>query len=341
MAASRDLRVDVLRGVALLSMFIAHTAPPGPWEPATYLTNYLTAALFAALVGVGLHLSWQRHGPGPRYWIGAFVRGLALIVLGQVVAGFGAQIVEVLTYLGALTWVMALLAWVPTWAAGLGCLGMAIASPILREAYADGGLVSGPLEIAGIDVWQVLLTGPTYRVSALLAWALLGVFVFTTLRSVSRGDMAGVAGFAALACLGMWALRSWAGVDLEPYDGMTPSILFNGFAVVLAWSVTWLIADAVGESAQSWLAGPGQMTLTLYVAHAAWLAYDVKVLADGARGDNTWTNLLVLIAGSLILATAWRALVRVHPWRRGPIEGALDGIVDGLSPGGARSSRAR
>ena len=55
-AAHRLVWVDVARGLALVSMFLAHAAPSGGPGGALHLTEFLTAALFAALVGVGAAL---------------------------------------------------------------------------------------------------------------------------------------------------------------------------------------------------------------------------------------------------------------------------------------------
>ena len=48
----RDARVDMLRGLALVSMFVAHCAPDdGPFRLAA-LTEFATAPLFALLIGI-------------------------------------------------------------------------------------------------------------------------------------------------------------------------------------------------------------------------------------------------------------------------------------------------
>ena len=74
--ARRDLRVDAVRGVALVSMYVAHCAPTaGPGHVLT-LSEYATYPLFALLVGVGAEL-----GPrsGRASWVGPLVRGAVLI----------------------------------------------------------------------------------------------------------------------------------------------------------------------------------------------------------------------------------------------------------------------
>ena len=45
--------MDAARGVAVISMFVAHTAPSNGTADVLYLSEFLTFPLFALLVGVG------------------------------------------------------------------------------------------------------------------------------------------------------------------------------------------------------------------------------------------------------------------------------------------------
>ena len=60
MTRARDVGVDALRGVALVSMFVAHTAPVTRFSAFDDLSEYLTYPLFADLVGMGAALGRGR-----------------------------------------------------------------------------------------------------------------------------------------------------------------------------------------------------------------------------------------------------------------------------------------
>lgn len=57
----RHLWLDIARGAAVISMLIAHTAPVGG---VFNVTEYLTAPLFAALIGASLSYSWEAWDSG-------------------------------------------------------------------------------------------------------------------------------------------------------------------------------------------------------------------------------------------------------------------------------------
>ena len=54
-AGQRFVGVDLARGLAVVFMIFAHTSPSAIDIP----TEYLTAPLFALLIGVGLELAWR------------------------------------------------------------------------------------------------------------------------------------------------------------------------------------------------------------------------------------------------------------------------------------------
>lgn len=49
---------------------------------------------------------------------------------------------------------------------------------------------------------------------------------------------------------------------------------------------------------------------------------------DGRGADDTWFNLAALLAGGILLPLLWRALVRVRPFRVGPLEGVVRLVTD-------------
>lgn len=322
----RDLRVDVLRCVALVSMFVAHCAPSSPVSKVTDLSEYLTAALFAFLVGVGTQLSWSRRRSLPGFFAAAVLRGSVLLALGAWIDDWGAQIYVVLAFLGVLTWVSALVVALPSLVLAVvaACLLVVapwvqdVVTPVWQRQVAEGH---------GTRAWvlELLATGPAYRVVGLLLWSVLGLlgvrlFVVRDDRSRLLLPVAGVA--AALAAV-VFAAHELVPFALDPYDGRTQSLLFNAALVTaVAAFVLWL-SPRLPRSVERVLALAGAMTLTAYVAQIGWLAYYVREVRPG-QTDDSWLNMLGLTLGSIALAVAWNAVVRVQPWRRGPLEGPVD-----------------
>ena len=178
--SARRADVDVVRFLALASMYVAHVAPvPGPAH-VLELSEYLTMPLFALLIGVGAQLGSRRTGAGQ--WAAVVVRGLALVGLGLALERAEAQVVIVLVHLGVLVVVAALLARLPDLALGLVGVAALVGGPLLvRNTPAD--LVMGQgwaSDLAGF-AWA---DGP-YRLLPMVVHAALGILL--TRHLVTRG----------------------------------------------------------------------------------------------------------------------------------------------------------
>ena len=116
---------------------------------------------------------------------------------------------------------------------------------------------------------------------------------------------------------------------MEAYDVTYRVLTFDALLVV---AITLVVAGAAGllPAAAVPLAAMGGMSLSLYCLQVRWLAYDVHTLHPGAS-DDSWLNVALLVLGSAALALIWRAVVRVEPWRRGPLEGPVSAGVRLLS----------
>ena len=134
---SRSTRLDGLdaaRGLAVVSMLIAHLSPVG--GPAN-ITEYLTAPLFAVVIGVAMGLVLEdRRPPGRTFLRDNALRGILLVLLGVLLQALYDQIVVVLPYLGLLIIVLApvalLLHRVPIVTLGVAA-GLAVLSPLVME----------------------------------------------------------------------------------------------------------------------------------------------------------------------------------------------------------------
>lgn len=324
---NRRADVDLVRCLALLSMYVAHVAPvPGPLR-VLELSEYLTMPLFALLVGVGAQLGVWSDRSNAGWARSTVVRATVLIGLALALERAGAQIVIVLLHLGVLVVVAAVLARLPSGAVVAGAAAAFIGGQVLvRRASLDTVSGSWVDEIA-LFGWA----GGPYRFIFMVVFAAAGILVS---RWWLRGRRArsvlvpGVAGSALLVgAAAMLAAEQLGRVDLVPYSGTAQETVLDTLLAVGVAGVGLALARAlgripIGRGVLSVLAGAGAMTLSLYALQVLWLAYDVRVLHPGER-DDSWVNLAVLCVGSLVLAWAWHALVRAEPWRRGPIEGPV------------------
>ncbi len=343
--------VDVARGVALVSMFVAHVAPSGGPAGVLNLSEHLTAALFAALVGVSARLEVQGLGVG-RALVRAMVRAAALLGAAWLTSLFDAAVVDVLTHLAVITVLMALLAALPLavhlvlalLAGGGGILLTAAGTLAVADALAPAARALG-LDLAELvpAVAGFLTAGP-YRLTSFLAWALLGAVLVRTVhgtttttlpRSARLTGLGWAAGGVALAGIVLALSRTQTGAMPVPYTGTAAEILVDTGLVLGVLGLCAAVVPARVPLLTDLLAVPGAMTLSVYVAHQAYLG---RVLdagpgpwLDDAGRDDTWFNLAVLVLGAILLPLLWRALVRVRPFRAGPLEGIIRLATDPIA----------
>ncbi len=323
----RRADVDAVRFLALVSMYVAHVAPvPGPAH-VLELSEYLTMPLFALLIGVGAQLGARRTGPG--HWASVAVRGLALVGVGLALERAEAQIVIVLVHLGVLVVVAALLARLPdVIVAVVGVVALVGGWLLVERTSLDPAVGEGwTHDLAGF-VWA---DGP-YRLLPMVLYACLGILVARHLvagRGAGSVLVPGVLGTGLLLVVGaMLAAEQKGLVDLVPYSGTLQETGLDALVATGVCLVGLAVARLLDRRLVAAFAAVGAMTLTLYVLQVLWLAYDVRVLHPG-QADDSWSNLAVLLVGSLVVTAAWRLVVRPEPWRKGPLEGVL-GTVTGL-----------
>lgn len=344
-ARPRLVWLDVARGLALLSMFTAHVAPsPGPLGVLN-LSEFLTAALFAALVGASVDLEADRYG-----WVracgAAVVRAAAMVACGWLTGFFGADVVDVLVHLAVVTLVAVLLCRLPSAVlAVLGGLAAVAGVWVTRAGPQTVFEWAAPLLRAGVDPHLVgtvvsgwLTYGP-YRILLLCAYGLLGMVLVRLLqrspRLVALGWAAAgsVAGAAAVS-----TARVMTGESPIPYTGSVAEVVLCLGLVAAALGFCAALTPDRRPALTALLAVPGSMTLTVYVVHQLYLGWGraaLSTVADGtglwtdaAGRDDTWFNLAVLCVGGIALPLLWRAAVRAEPWRRGLFEGPIRLLTD-------------
>lgn len=317
--------LDVVRFLALISMFIAHVAPsPGPGR-ILELSEYVTMPLFALVIGAGAQLAHGRlaqTGDRRHWWLSLGVRVGALLGLGLLLEQAGAQVVIVLVHLAALALVAAVLAACPTSVvAGSGVAAFVVTPVLMREGLFFGA----DLDPAGRSAWiqNFLWAGEPYRLGSMIVYAALGIVLARRwLGSRPSLTPALVGTGATVLAIGLLAAEQLGRVDLVPYSGSAAETALDVCLAVGVMGLGLTLARVLPAGIARTLAATGAMTLSFYAIHIWFLAYDVRVLHPGMR-DDSWLNLAVLVVGSVVIATGWRFAVRPEPWRRGPLEGPL------------------
>ncbi len=313
--------LDLARGVAVLSMLVAHLSPVG--GPAD-VTEYLTAPLFAVVIGVSMGLRTSREPPEPAATVvlDNVLRGALLVALGLVLQPLYSQIVVILPYLGLLVVVLAPLALLlrrtPVLTLGLAA-GLAVLSPVLMARARDLAAGRGDdLGTAARTLLDWLATGQSYRLTSLLPMALGGLALAAVLPRAGRGRP----GWAvALVLFGTSVATYLLGASspdgARAYSGTTAEIVGSTFLAAGSVVLAFLVVD-VGRR---WRLGPvlepvlatGRLALTAYALQVLVLAA-VAAVRDGAPDDG-WA----MLAGTtvVVVGVCWLLDRR---WGTGPLE---------------------
>ena len=331
---TRILVPDVLRGVAIVAMLVAHAVPFLPGAPSAlkflmYNINDVASPLFALVMGMSAQIVTQRtpRTQRGRMLLQQVVRGLLLIALGLWMTGWGSWVAIVLCQLGVLLIVGApllllssrSLVGVTAAVVILGAPANAWARSNLGWAYSDP---EGPAST--VAQWVVLSTH--YRLTNLLPFFLLGALL---LRHGFRRDallwvMLAVAPLAWL--VGPTLERVRPASDLS--SGSYPDTLHDVGLVFLVYVVIVVLAGVhsprparVVAAVVEPLRAVGAVALSLYVLHVAVLAR----LAPGAvrPTENDLIGWLVIVPGTLAVGYLWWRFVGTGPveWLMGAVTG--------------------
>lgn len=319
-ASGRDHRVDILRGLALVAMFLAHCAPsPGPLRLVD-LTEFVTAPLFALLIGVGAELGDRGSRGLPAAFARAGLRAAVLAVLGLWVSTWGAQVDVVLLYLALPTLLAPILARLPLGALGALAAACWAAAPFFADHFAAkvlDGKTRG--DEVSARLWDVVFTGERYRLSTLMVFTCLGAVLWRLMSSVrSNWHVATIGAVSLLAATGLMLAKQDGRVHFEPYSGTHLEVAFSA---LLAVAVAALFLGLWPEHVDvPLLSVAGAMTLSVYVMQVAYLSWYAHSHAATVT-DDSWANVAVLTLGGLMLPLLWRSAVPREPLTKGPIEG--------------------
>ena len=306
-------------------MFVAHTAPSDGPAGLLYLSEFVTAPLFAVLIGMGMWLGWsrieQRAGARGRFVAGVAVRAAALIATGLLLERLPAQVLIVLVHLGVLMLVVVFVVRLPsTVVAGIG-LSSAVLGSVLKSELAtvQARLVTqGHPDLA--ELLDIVAGGSGgYRLTHLLAWSCLGIILARrsqltggflgshahgratdrTTWQLVRGD-ALIATGALVVGAAIVAARAAGSITLLAYQGTVQEVAFDGLLCVAAVCGGAAIVRLVPQPVVRPVAFAGAMTLTMYVAHVLVLSV-FTAWAPANSSDDSWPMLVGLVIGSLHL----------------------------------------
>ncbi|MBT2485009.1 MULTISPECIES: acyltransferase family protein [unclassified Microbacterium] len=316
-APQRLLVPDVLRGIAIIAMLIAHASPFVPNAPgvARFVTanfSELASPLFALVMGMSAELVWRQGGRVGKTLLQQTLRGLFLIVLGVWMAGWGSWVAIILAYLGVLIILGSpiLLARTPAVIAVAAVLLVA-SQPLLASARSWTWMYTAPLPVREILTWVLL--GPQYRVVNLLPLFLIGAVL---VRHGFRRDrvlwvLTAVAPLAYLA----WAFGERGG-SVE--SGEYLDTLKDIGLVSVVYVLVVLAATARRERAQRFwdvvfipLRVCGQVALSLYLLHVGLIALWNN--AYGRPVENLYLGWLVIVPGMILIGWLWWRFVGTGP----------------------------
>ncbi|UPL11300.1 heparan-alpha-glucosaminide N-acetyltransferase domain-containing protein [Microbacterium sufflavum] len=326
--AARLVIPDVLRGVAIVAMLVAHASAFVPVKPAAagFLTGNLSemaSPLFALVMGMSAQLVWNRGPRVPVTLLQQTIRGLFLIALGVWMASWGSWVAIVLGHLGVLLIVGAplLLARTP-WVIGVAAVVLVVGDPLVRLARGWAWAYTAPSPLHDLLDWVVM--SPNYRLVNLLPFFLVGGLM---IRHGLRRDRL----LAVIACLAPSAYAVWGITEyldlLRAQSGDYTDTLRDVGLVLATYVVVVLAATARGGAGRLWstvfvpFVACGQVALSLYLLHVGLIA-----LWNNAYGrplENVWLGWLVIVPGMVLIGWLWWRFVGTGPveWVMGWITG--------------------
>jgi len=291
--------LDAARGLAVVSMLVAHLCPVGGVFD---LSEYLTAPLFAVIIGISMGVQLSERRPlAMEFLRDNLQRGLVLMVLGVLLQALYDQILVVLPFLGVLVIVLAPLALLlhrlPVLTVGIAG-ALAVVGPVVIDHAREATTTSWPGW--GQDLLSWVATGESYRLVSFLPMALGGLALATVLRRAARPPEGYVVAGVLLALgIAAYALGRGTADGAAAYSGTTAEVVgatFLACATVVASFLAVALLRRVGAgSALSPLLSTGRLALTAYTLQILFLA---AIQLAGPRDDDTW---LILVATTLVV----------------------------------------
>lgn len=332
MTAARIERLivpDVLRGVAIVAMLIAHANPFLPQLPTVVRfaignINDLASPLFALVMGMSAQIVWNASLRAGTTLLQQTIRGILLIALGIWMSTWGSWVAIVLSPLGLLLIVgVPLLLLSSRLLAAVLAIVVVLGAPLNELARGRiAELMTSNIIVRDLADWTVL--GHSYRFTNLLPFFLLGALL---LRAGLRRDRAMwiMLGFAPLA----YAVRPVLEKVLHQpaaVSGSYPDTLHDVGLVFATYGVVVLLATrtplprvvgALFAPLRIW----GQLALSLYLLHVAIVTVWMRTAGFPAQNIPLgWASVVIL---PLLIAWLWWRFVGTGPveWLMGAVSG--------------------
>lgn len=318
---------DVLRGIAIVAMLIAHAMPLVPSVRSGAIgfvssnVNDLASPLFALVMGMSAALVLARPGAsGGRVVLQNAIRGAVLIGLGLWLSTWGSWIAIVLAFLGLVLLVGTPILLLRSRVVAIVALVVtAVGAPLNAAVTAsiDPTLLYSQTPLGHLLFWT--FTGPSYRVTNLLPFFLLGALL---LRHGFRRDR--LLGLIAIVAVVAYPARPILErvLGFESISGSYTDTLHD-LGLVLAVHVSVVLLTTVGAPAARRMIDAallpfravGSLALSIYVLQVAVVSTLARA-GYGYAADTPWA-FLVMVLGVWAAGVLW--------WRfcgTGPIEWA-------------------
>jgi uncharacterized protein len=327
---------DVLRGVAILAMLIAHAVPLLPQTSSAlrflmYNINDVASPLFALVMGMSAQIVAQRTARPQRgrMLVQQVVRGLLLIALGLWMTEWGSWVAIVLSQLGVLLIVgVPLVLLSSRWLAVVTAAVALLSAPVNAWARSELSWMYSDPDGPASTIAQWVALGTHYRVTNLLPFFLFGALLLRHgfRRDVVLWAMLAVAPLAYLVVPTLERVRPSSDVS----SGALPDTLHDVGLVCLVYVVVVVLATVHSPGPQRVVAAAfeplraaGALALSLYVLHVAVLA----LWAPGGERPpgNDLLGWLVVVPGTMAAAYLWWRFVGTGPveWLMGVVTGRL------------------
>lgn len=329
----RVVGVDVARGLAVLGMLVAHVGP----DDAARLPNGSSwleafdgrsAAGFALLAGVSAALLSRSATGMRRARVRILARAACLLPLGFALGALGTPVIVILpAYAVMFAMLTVALAWRPRTLL-LTAAGVLLVAPPLVLWLRDHVTGAGPLGALWSQYYPPLVW---------IAYLLVGLAVgrglaepTTPRRLLTWGAAAAVTGHlvnaVAMRALAPEHTFRRALLTTDPHSDSGVEVLANTGVVCVVLAVCLVAGQRVPRAVVP-LAATGALALTAYSGQVVAIA----VAGRGVVFDPSTGVCLAFLAGTLVIATAWRLALG-----RGPLERLLHSVstaaADALAP---------
>ena len=336
---TRVLTLDVLRGVAILCMLIAHGVPflwptgvTRPLEVVLGAVNAVASPLFGLAMGAAAALVWARPavvGRWPRRVLTDIGRGVMLFATGMLLVELNTWVAIVLHVLGVLLVIGIPIAAVAgagmrrgatgrtlLWVLGGVTLIVFALAPWITGvvAPAEDRLANGTT--GGLaEIWAAFIAGYSYRAVSLLPFFALGALIAATglLDRPRRLALVALPASAVLVLAYVLVRGSWdIGLSGDPVDQLFDlTLVVTALAVVAAG-----VGAQPGRAVWQVLADLGAIALSVYAVQLVvlrplmdWQGWVTSALLG-------WASLTLLVVVPSALMIWWRRALGPGPLER-------------------------